>query len=62
MEPILITVSDFCRLAGIKKTKAYGLIKNGEVQTAKIGRRTLVTRASLEALIARSIQPAGSNN
>jgi excisionase family DNA binding protein len=36
---------------GIGRTKLYELIGRGDLQTVKIGRRTLVKSTSIEALI-----------
>lgn len=35
---------------GIKQTKAYELIGSGQLHAVKLGRRTLVTEASIVAL------------
>lgn len=55
MEPLCLTIAEFCFLVGVKRTTAYALIKKGRVDVVKLGRRTLITRASIEALIERSL-------
>jgi excisionase family DNA binding protein len=50
MEPLLVTVSEGRRLTGLGNTKFYELIKNGTIETVKVGRRTLPTFASLKKL------------
>lgn len=55
MKPLLISIPEFCAIMGIKRTKANELIKAGEVQSAKIGRRRLIYRKSAEALAERSM-------
>jgi excisionase family DNA binding protein len=51
MERITVSVSDACCLVGIGRTKLYELLKNKQIQTVKIGRRTLVKVSSLQALV-----------
>ncbi|MEI5688482.1 helix-turn-helix domain-containing protein [Sphingomonas kyungheensis] len=46
-----MSVDDACRYIGLKRTKMYQMIKNGEVRAIKLGRRTLVTTASLNDLV-----------
>jgi len=40
-------------MLGIGKTKLYELIAEGELETIRIGRRTLIMQASIDALIQR---------
>jgi hypothetical protein len=56
MEPITVTVEAARRSLGIGLTKTWELIGNGQLETVKIGRRTLVTTASIRALVADSLQ------
>lgn len=53
MKPLTLTVSAFCQASGVDRTKTYDLIRAGELDIVKIGRRTLITVASAEALIDR---------
>lgn len=46
--PELISVGDALALLGIGRTKLYELIGAKEIETVKIGKRTLIRRASLE--------------
>lgn len=50
---LAVRVADAARMLGIGKTKTYELIGTGEIEVIKVGRATLVIRASLEAFIAR---------
>lgn len=50
---LTVRVADAARLLGIGKTKIYELIGAREIEVIKLGRATLVIRASLEALIER---------
>jgi excisionase family DNA binding protein len=40
------TVREFCRAYGVGHTKAYELIKNGQLRIAKVGTRTLIIEES----------------
>jgi len=51
MEPIALTVNDTAKATGFGKTTTYKLIKEGKLTAVKIGRRTLVTMASIKALL-----------
>ena len=53
LEPICVRVNDAARMIGIGRTKLYELISSGELETVKIGKATLVTTASLRALVGR---------
>jgi excisionase family DNA binding protein len=46
-----MSIDDACRYIGLKRTKMYQMIKNGQVRAIKLGRRTLVTTASLDDLV-----------
>lgn len=41
------------RLGQLGRTKLYELIKDGELTTVKIGRRSFITRRSIEAYVDR---------
>ena len=51
MEPIALTVSDTTKVTGFGKTTTYKLIREGKLTAVKVGRRTLVTLASIKALL-----------
>lgn len=53
MNQITVGIPDFCNRIGVRRTKAYQLIAAGELETVKIGRRTLITVKSIKALLAR---------
>lgn len=55
MRPLAVSFDEFrTHLGGIGKTKGHSIIKAGEVDCVKIGRRTAVTLESIERFIARS--------
>jgi excisionase family DNA binding protein len=51
-KPITVTVATAKRLSGLGNTTIWSLIKAGKLEAVRIGRRTLVTFSSLEALLA----------
>ena len=51
MEPISVSVADACRAIGLGRTKFYELIDSNQVETVKLGTRTLVKYDSLKRLI-----------
>lgn len=53
--PIGQTANDGVRgyLGGIARTRVYELIGSRDLEVVKLGRRTLITRASADALVAR---------
>ena len=56
--PLTIRVADAASLLGIGKTKIYELIGAREIEVIKLGRATLIIRASLEAFIERRRESA----
>jgi excisionase family DNA binding protein len=50
MEPVCLSVKETARVLGIGRTKIYELINAGQLETVKIGRRTLVRTASIRAI------------
>jgi hypothetical protein len=54
IKPVAVTIPTFTKMFGIGRTTAYSLIRDGRLHRVRIGRRTLITVASAEALIAAS--------
>jgi excisionase family DNA binding protein len=52
LKPITITVATARRISGLGNTTLWALIKDHKLEAVRIGRRTLVTFRSLEALLA----------
>jgi excisionase family DNA binding protein len=50
MEPLCLSINDTAQTLGIGRTKIYELINAGQLETVKIGRRTLVRTASVRAV------------
>lgn len=51
MEILSTTINEATKVLGIGRTKIYELIKSGELETVKIGRRRLIKAASMRKLI-----------
>jgi len=54
VKPLAVTVSSARKLTGLGNTTIWALIKNGKLKSVRIGRRRLITYASLEALLSPS--------
>lgn len=54
MKKISVGVTECGDIIGIKKTKTWQLISAGELDTFKVGRRTLVTTASIKEFVRRA--------
>jgi excisionase family DNA binding protein len=50
---LLMSLNDTTKCLGIGKTKTYQLIREGELQLVKIGAKSLVTRDSILAYVAK---------
>lgn len=50
---LAVRVSRAMEVLGIGKTKIYDLIADGELETVKVGRRTLIVQASIDAFFER---------
>ena len=56
--PLLRSINEAARLLSIGRTTLYAEIKAGRIQTCKIGKRTLIPYASLQAYVA-GLTPTG---
>jgi excisionase family DNA binding protein len=59
MQPICISVPAAMRALGIGRTKIYQLINTNQLRVVRIGRRTLISTASIRTL-AGERSPSGS--
>jgi hypothetical protein len=53
MDRVFLSIANFSEAYGCRRTKIYELINSGDLQTAKIGRRTLITVESATAFAKR---------
>lgn len=52
LEPLAYSIAEAVRVSSIGRTSLYTLIRQGKLETRKIGSRTVVPAASLRRLIA----------
>lgn len=57
MEPLAVSINSAAKALGIGRSSIYSLIKEGKLEAIKIGRRTLLTTASIKRLT----QPSSLN-
>ena len=50
MKQLLVGVKEASHTLSVGRTKIFGLLTTGELQRVKIGRRTLITKESVERL------------
>lgn len=50
MEPLLVSIAEAANALSLGRTSIYELIRKGDLETRKMGRRRLVTVASIERL------------
>ena len=60
--PICVRVSRAMAMLDIGKTKLYELVGSGDLEAIRIGRRTLILQASIDALINRLRSPPAESN
>lgn len=51
MDPLLIDIKETCRTLSLGRTKVYELMNRGDLQTVKLGTRTLVRYESVKRLV-----------
>ncbi|MXO66586.1 helix-turn-helix domain-containing protein [Altericroceibacterium endophyticum] len=50
MEPLLLSITEAAKALSLGRTSLYELIRTGQLDTRKMGRRRLVTVASIKRL------------
>ncbi len=53
VQPITTTINGAAQALGVGRTTIYDLIRQGRLEKLKLGRRTLVTTASIRNLVER---------
>lgn len=51
METLTTSVNDAAKAIGVGRTSIYALIRDGRLETVKLGRRTLIKVSSIKRLI-----------
>ncbi len=54
-DALAVSVAEFCRLTSLSRSTAFKLMRSGEIVSAKLGRRRVVTVASIKELIVRNL-------
>jgi excisionase family DNA binding protein len=55
-ERLTLSVEEAAKLLGISRNSAYEAVRLGQLPVLKFGRRLLIPRAALDALLARNPQ------
>ena len=56
--PLANTITDSCSRLGIGRTLMYDLLKQGKLQSIKLGTRTLIPETELQRLITEQLAQA----
>ncbi len=60
VEPVvLVSQQEVARLLGVERTTIWRMCRRGELARVHIGRRSLITRASIDAFVASRVQTLG---
>ncbi len=51
MEPLAFSINDTAKTLSLGRTSIYALIREGRLETIKLGRRTLIKAASVRRLL-----------
>ena len=52
---LTVPISVFCEMVGIGRSTAFDLIRRGEIDVVRIGRKTLITTDSIQKLLKRNL-------
>ena len=61
IEPLFLPLDDGFKVIGVGRTKGYELIDHGEIQMVKVGKKSLLTVASLKAFAAKLTAQAANS-
>jgi len=56
MEPVTLTIADACKAIGCGRTLIYEMIADKRLDSITLGRRRLVTTASIRRLVANAAE------
>lgn len=51
MEKLLVSITDAAKALSLGRTSVYELMRSGQLETRKMGRRRLITAESLRRLV-----------
>jgi excisionase family DNA binding protein len=49
--PIVLSVREVCQLAHLSRATVYGQLRSGALPAKRVGRRVIITKAAVRALI-----------
>ena len=52
---IAYSIAETCRLIGVSEFKLRAMLRDGELQCVRLGGRTLIRRADIDALLAANV-------
>lgn len=52
---LTVPISVFCQMVGIGRSTAFNLVRRGEIDVVRIGRKTLITTDSIQRLLDRNL-------
>lgn len=58
IQPAWLSVENAQAYSGLCRTKVFSLVTAGQVRSAKVGKRRLIDRASLDAFLAQHVTDA----
>lgn len=61
MEPIVTSINNAASALCLGRTSIYSLIKEGKLDVVKVGRRTLVTTASIRRIVCPASEEGASD-
>jgi excisionase family DNA binding protein len=57
--PYAIGLNDFCRETGLGRSKLSNMIAAGEIKASRVGKRILIARSEVGALLERNVIKPG---
>lgn len=51
MDVLAVSVNEAARIIGVGRTSIYSMIRDGQIEAIKIGRRTVIKTSSLHRII-----------
>jgi excisionase family DNA binding protein len=58
VQPLAVTIADAADLVGVGRTKIYKYVADGKLRLCKLGKRSVIPYADLEALVNGSVEAA----
>ena len=62
VQPLTLTVSEAAKVLGISRTTAYECVRTGQLPAVRLGRRLVIPRAAITALLAGPTQTSEASD